>query len=264
MEPSALYADLPSERTLTVREPLPLPSELTLWANQALAREAVRGSTGVRIEVWGGTRAVLRQIALHRLLCVVRPGPDGSVVADVSGPLALFRRTTMYGRALASLVPVLRGADRFTLTSRCSVRGRELAVRIGTGDPVFPPGAPLRRTDSRLEDRFARDFAKAAPDWDLVREPEPVEVDGTWIFPDFALQHRRDAGRRWLLEIVGFWTPEYLAAKLDRLRRSGRRDLLVCLDLDLGCGPEEVAGIPRVIGFRKRVDATAVLAAIGG
>jgi predicted nuclease of restriction endonuclease-like RecB superfamily len=40
-----------------------------------------------------------------------------------------------------------------------------------------------------------------------------VPVGDTVIFPDFALHHRRDAGRRWLVEIVGFWTADYLARK---------------------------------------------------
>jgi predicted nuclease of restriction endonuclease-like RecB superfamily len=62
----------------------------------------------------------------------------------------------------------------------------------------------LCQYDSRLEERFAREFRRVAPDWDLLREPEPIAAEGALIFPDFALQHRSDPSRRWLLEIVGF------------------------------------------------------------
>jgi len=59
--------------------------------------------------------------------------------------------------------------------------------------------------DRKLEERFARDFRRVAPEWDVIREPEAVQAGGTLIFPDFALRHRADR-RRWLVEIVCFWT----------------------------------------------------------
>jgi predicted nuclease of restriction endonuclease-like RecB superfamily len=68
-----------------------------------------------------------------------------------------------------------------------------------------------RRYDSLLEERFAREFRRLAPAWDVIREPEPIAAAGTLIFPDFAVQRRSDPTRRWLLEIVGFfWTPDYV------------------------------------------------------
>jgi predicted nuclease of restriction endonuclease-like RecB superfamily len=38
------------------------------------------------------------------------------------------------------------------------------------------------------------------------------------ISQGFALQHRSNPRQRWLLEIVGFWTPDYLARELARYR----------------------------------------------
>ena len=32
----------------------------------------------------------------------------------------------------------------------------------------------------------------------------------------FAITHRREPTRRWLLEIAGFWTPAYVTEKLER------------------------------------------------
>src|SRR2546427_5183295 len=50
-----------------------------------------------------------------------------------------------------------------------------------------------------------------------------VQAGGTLIFPDFALRHRAD-GRRWLVEIVGFWTRDYVERKLALLRVAGLQD----------------------------------------
>ena len=76
--------------------------------------------------------------------------------------------------------------------------------------------------DSEIESAFVTRFKRATTDWDLVREPEPVAAGATLVFPDFALVHRRTA-RRVLVEIVGFWTPEYLVEKLAALRRARAR-----------------------------------------
>jgi predicted nuclease of restriction endonuclease-like RecB superfamily len=256
-----LYGDIPAEQRIVAPIPLPDARDLALRTNQALVQGHLRSASAVRIEIGSSSRPVVRQLQLKRLLCTVRPSGAG-ICIEISGPYSLFRHTTLYGRALASILPVLRGADGFTLVARCERKGRVLPVRVASGDPVFPPGEDPRRYDSALEERFAKDFAKVAPDWDVVREPEPLPVDGTFVFPDFALVHRRDPRRRWLLEIVGFWTPEYLKLKLARLERAGRSDLIICIDEALGC---DTASLPAgVIPFRRRVDAAAVVRRIAG
>ena len=113
--------------------------------------------------------------------------------------------------------------------------------------------------DSKLEEGFARAFRRIAPDWDVVREPEPVDAGTSLVFPDFALQHRLDRKRRWLLEIVGFWTPDYLARKLALYRTAGLSNLILCIDDARQCSEGDLpAGTP-VLRFRRRVDARAVL-----
>ena len=142
------------------------------------------------------------------------------------------------------------------------LRGRELTVTLRSGDPIFF-GAPLpSRYDSKLEERFARDFRKAAPDWDLVREPEPVRAGEHLIFPDFAISHRRDPTRRALLEIVGFWTPRYLEAKLERLRAARVPNLILCVDDSLKCTDDVCADLPHLVRFKRRIDVAAVLAIV--
>ena len=102
----------------------------------------------------------------------------------------------------------------------------------------------------------------AAPDWDIIREPVPVAVNGALIFPDFELVHRHQTGRRWLLEIVGFWTREYLADKLRRLRAAGIERIILCIDQERCCSDEELPPHACVVRYRGRVDPVSVLAII--
>ncbi len=73
-------------------------------------------------------------------------------------------------------------------------------------------------------------MARIAPDWDVIREPEAVPAAGKLIFPDFLLRHRLDPARAWLVEIVGFWTPDYLSRKLAGLRAARIPNLILCVD----------------------------------
>jgi predicted nuclease of restriction endonuclease-like RecB superfamily len=98
-----------------------------------------------------------------------------------------------------------------------------------------------------------------APDWDVLREPEPISVGTRLVFPDFALQHRQEASRRWLLEIVGFWTPEYLRRKLAFYREARVANLILCIDEARACAEEDLPASAIILRFRRRVDAAAVL-----
>ena len=126
---------------------------------------------------------------------------------------------------------------------------------------IFPAAAPAP-FDSKLEERFARDVARLAPDWDVIREPEPVRAGSTLIFPDFLLRHRIHQHRRVLVEIVGFWTAPYLATKFERLRQARLQNFILCLDEDRACSDGDLPpGLP-VVRFRRRVDAAAVMRAV--
>ncbi len=97
----------------------------------------------------------------------------------------------------------------------------------------------------------------------MVREPEPIAADGRLIFPDFALQLRSNPARRWLLEIVGFWTPDYVARKLALYRSARLSNLILCIDEDRNCAEADLPPGALVVRFRRRVDAAAVLRLVG-
>ncbi|MBA2320952.1 MAG: DUF790 family protein [Deltaproteobacteria bacterium] len=245
-----LFADLPSERR--VRLEVPSAQALLAAANLLLARRALRKASSVRIVLYGAAHGVIRIAQLRRLMCVARRSEDG-LTLEITGVFALFRRTSMYGRAFASMLSALAACDAFVLRATLADGG---TVRLQTGDPIAPPGAAAT-FDSKLEAAFARDVA-ALGGWGILREPEPIEVDGVLVFPDFAVWRSDDPATSWLVEIVGFWTPDYLRAKLDRLARAGRSDLVLVIDRRLGCA-EVVPDLP-VIWFDRRIDAAAVLA----
>jgi len=255
-----LFSDLPAERVLAaLKEPLS-PEQLALRCNAELIASLLGRALRVRIEAHGNVRAVVRHAKLLGLLCQVERAKEG-IQLELSGPFALFRHTRVYGRALASLVPRLAWCDTYRLSAECVLssegEGEVARLSISAGDPVLY-AKQLPAFDSKLEERFARSFARLTAHWEVLREPTAFSIGSSLIFPDFELRHRV-TGATWLLEIVGYWTAEYIERKLMALREAKIENLILCIDEARGCSDEELPASAKVLRFRRTVDPRAVL-----
>lgn len=258
-----LFADLPHEARVA-----PLPAELgplalSLEANLALVASLLARATVVRVNAFESTRALLRRARLSGLICATeRGGRSGEgLELQLSGPFSLFRHTALYGRRLASLVPWLARCQRFELEAECALsrKGGRYVLRCRSGDPL-PAGPEPGLRESRVEERFVRDFRRLGSDWELVRDPEPAAIgEGELLLPDIALELRGAPARRFWLEIVGFWTRHSLEQKLARLARAGVDRVLLCVDAERGCRDEELPEGALVVPYRRKIDAAEVL-----
>jgi predicted nuclease of restriction endonuclease-like RecB superfamily len=256
-----LFADLPELRPVPPLRQAVAPVDLAPRANLSLVQGLLARADRVMIDLIGNALPIVRRAKLRGLIVNVVQ-TDETTRMTISGPLALFHHSRLYGRALGSIVPLLAWSTRFVLEARCRLDEGDRMLRVRSGDPIFPSDEPVA-FDSALEERFARDLRRVAPTWDVIRDPQPLLAEGGLAFPDFALIHREDASRRWLIELVGFWTPEYIARKLATYRAVGVSNLILCIDERHRCAAGELPQGVRLVWFRKRVDPKAVLAAIG-
>lgn len=81
--------------------------------------------------------------------------------------------------------------------------------------------------DSKTEEVFARKFGPSRAGWHLRREAVILEAGEALVVPDFIFTH--EDGTEVALEIVGYWTPEYLAEKLAKLERVRGTHLVVAV-----------------------------------
>ncbi len=254
----ALFGDVRQERRVKPPARTLTPSDLALRVNSRFAQAVVRGASEVEVEAYENVRSLVRHARLRGLLCGVAASDAVRTRLSISGPFALFRHTLVYGRALSELVPLLARAPRFSLSARCRIHGEMVRFVVESGDPLFP-SENLRPFDSRVEERFARDLARLAPDWHVLREPEAVPALGTLIFPDFLLLHRLNPRRRFWVEIVGFWTPEYVSKKLETLRAARIDNLILVIDEARRCSERDIPPDALVVRYQKRVDASKLL-----
>jgi predicted nuclease of restriction endonuclease-like RecB superfamily len=107
-------------------------------------------------------------------------------------------------------------------------RGGRLRLDLASDDGLKSGFPAPEEFDSSIEARFAADW-DAGPQngWRLIREGEVLHRGQKTFMPDFAFQH--ESGARALLEIVGFWTPEYLRAKRETLRMFRESPILLAV-----------------------------------
>ena len=86
---------------------------------------------------------------------------------------------------------------------------------------------PAEEFDSTVEEAFAAKFGEEREGWRLIREGEILHLGQTAFVPDFVFRHQD--GTQVLMEIVGFWTPEYLASKRQTLRQFHEHRILIAL-----------------------------------
>ncbi len=249
----ALFADRPGARQIVAPAAPPSPLEAIEAYNLALVQGLLLRSERVVVEVREHVRAVVRFAKLTGLLCTCGAG-ESAARLEISGPLSILRHTTKYGFALASFFPAVLSTARFRLEAICTLRGEPKHIQIDASDRIARTHKLPRDADSAVERALARDVRRIGGPWTLEREPQAITVGSRLFFPDFTLRRGATAIT---VEIVGFYTPEYLRSKLEVLRSAGIRTMIVCVDESLACADGEIAGT--VLRFKRRVDAAALL-----
>lgn len=275
-----LYADAPGARVLK-RAPTLDGRALLARYNVELARAVLLDAERVRFTTRGGWRRVFSAVKAARLMhTVTRVGRSYQV--EVTGPAAAFIvRSNRYGVRLARVLPALMRSPGWRLEAdvrrgdavmKFAVRSRPRAT--GEKSPI---GGEARRAkyDSKWERSLADDFRKrfgaARSDWTLSRETAPVDAGDELFFPDFTLRHAD--GREALVELVGFWTPEYLEAKARKVEAARLDNLVLVVYRGLAVGGKSAdrgaaldslttaAGMDRIVWFVNKPQAAEVVRA---
>ncbi|MFN8529738.1 MAG: DUF790 family protein [Anaerolineae bacterium] len=263
-----LYADRPSEYRLTRIETNWTAHTLIARYNLELARAALYWSDAMQVEVYDHFKTFWKYLKLFKLMFWATPIADGYQV-ELDGPISPFvQSTTRYGRQFAVFLPALFLGERWTMqaTTRPPQFEEKLVYRLDHTTPLTSHFKATALYDSRMEADFAAEFeAKFGSErgqWQLQREDEVLLLGDTVMIPDFSLTHKKD-GRRALIEIVGFWHPDYLRRKLEKVRAAGRRNLLLLVYEQVNLTKQMLSDVPaEVLYFKTKPVLKDVMAAV--
>ncbi len=260
-----LYADYPEFHRLAA---FPagygaeaLRADYDLAQAQAVLYDAVR----VTIEATGDLRHIVQYARLSRLLYrIIRRRPGYQFTFD--GPNSVLRRTRAYGVDFARFLAALVQARGWRMDAEVVLRRgwRPVTFALTDADGLRSRVPAPALFDSKIEETLARKFGPSRDGWRLAREAAVLQAGEALVVPDFVFTH--EDGTEVALEIVGYWTPEYLAEKLAKLEQVRGTHLIVAvrkaLALRAGHLPADVlpfassillkALMPRLEAFRRR------------
>src|ERR671910_107024 len=269
------------------------------WYNLSLMQTLLFNCTKLDFYISGGLnwKRVLRSIKRLGLMYHLQQPQqqqENRIICSLEGPLSLFKLTDRYGTLLAKLLPsIIFSSDkkresgsggewhldawivRKTMDGRkvyeFKISKNELPELLTDPYPSFPPSSSTEKEvavssplyndyyiyDSAVEEKFAKRFEQAETGWRLTREPDPLVLsNGGAFIPDFMFEKY---DKKIYLEIVGFWTKEYLERKLQKLadifiisadsrkKRNNNKDktdlLFIAVNEDFACSKSSFSSV---------------------
>lgn len=232
-----LWSDVDENLILKSFDP-PGATELLEQYNLSLAQTLLFKSLAMSFKASDNWKDIFRGLKRLGLMYSVEKS-EGTVRVTVDGPLSLLKMVDRYGTSLAKLLPHVVRAQEWEVNADILSRGRqrriyrfELTSRDAKALLPSMPAPADQLYDSGVEQRFASSFNSLNTGWVLKREPEPLPAGIYVLIPDFSFEK---SGLKVYLEIMGFWTQEYLEKKVEKLRSLRDVDMMVAVDENMVC-----------------------------
>ncbi len=230
----SLFADHESEQVLK-EFAAPTPEEQLKWYNLSLAQTLLFKAVGMEVFVSGNYQNIFRKIKYLGLMYLVEK--DGKMRVTIEGPASLFKMTEKYGTALAKLFPEIIGED-WRMRATIVRRGFDGSPRTYTFELDHSFNSILLKRayeadfDSAVEEKFYSGFSSLSTGWAITREPEFLIAGSSVFIPDFGFTK---GSMKFYMEVVGFWTEDYLKRKIQKLRQLKEENMIVAVDESLAC-----------------------------
>lgn len=264
-----LYADLLENRILTDFE-APTPEELIHRYNLSQVQGIFYRASQISLQAHrndpGEYKLLFRYLKFFQLMTYIEGDADTGFTITIDGPTSLFKANTRYGLSLAKLIPALLHVTKWSLKAQLQTKDTySKTVKQGNFELDDKCGlvthyAPGKTYDSMLEESFAKSWEKTPTEWKLEREVNLIPLPGSVMIPDFRLVH--PDGRDFLLEIVGFWRPEYLQKKFYQVCHADVDNLILAISerLNLEKAGVKFTDVPaKVIWFKEKLQPKQVL-----
>jgi uncharacterized protein len=240
---SALYADVIDEQRLRTFGTDYDETALLARYNVAQTQACLYRAAKMTIEAAADFKPIIRAAKLAGLLHeITRLGPSRYRIF-LSGPASVLRRTRSYGVNMAKILPVLLACADWKMTAEIEAPfGRPALLGLSPADGLSSRASSPPEYDSELERKFAANFGAKRDGWTLIREGGIIHAGQRVFIPDFVFRH--EDGTEVLFEIVGFWTPQYLAHRLDTLKFCRGQPLLLAAPINIAA---ELPALPECI-----------------
>lgn len=281
-----IWADRESEAVL-VEAPEVDPADLLRRYNLSLTQTLLFDAVELSFSVSGEFQPIFGHLKYLGLMYDV----DEDLTVHVTGPASVVSGARTYGTSMAKLLPTITKAEEWRVSAdvETEVGGepRIYEFEVDSGDAhLFPERSPdgsAEAFDSEVERDFATRITSLVDGWTVTREPTILRTGNRVMIPDFGFERERSGGHvgdgrdgdgrgggghggdgdgdqdhadEFYLEVVGFWTPEYLREKLEKVRVvESEYPLVLAVNETLNCAEADFAdaNVDEVFFYRDRI-----------
>jgi len=233
----ALFGDFKSNYVLKNIKGLITSSIIIKRYNLALAQAILYQALDMKVKAYSDFKTVFKYIGLSGLLHTIKPAGKGYFI-EINGPLSIFRRTQKYGIRFSRFLAGLVMAQNWEMSSRINTRFGIKILKLSSKSGLKSFYSPEKIFDSSFEQKFYIKFLKTKKEWVIKRESEVIDLGGIILVPDFVFYH--ETGEKVFFEIIGFWTPEYLTKKLEKMKKIKNEHLIIAINRNLNCSKNEL------------------------
>jgi predicted nuclease of restriction endonuclease-like RecB superfamily len=257
----SIYADLAENQKLIQFDedgPRALLDRYNLAQAQALLYRCMEMRLWVLRQDAANTRELFREIKAYRLIHDIK-SQSSEYEIRLDGPVSLFHRSQKYGIQMAVFLPALLNCKGWRMRAEiASKKGGSAFYEINSRQEKL---SSYRVKDVSYEnplvEKLVTSWASLDNEWTLAPSTEVIGLGETAFVPDFVVRHPE--GKRIYMEVLGFWTPEYLDKRLSEFERTGFKDFIIAAWDELrGSREPSSTRHPNVVIFKRSLDPAAV------
>ncbi len=197
------------------------PSAITLLSRYNIAQIQATLYRAINMTIWikNDLKRIVRYAKMLNLLHKITYLGNGEYKIFFDGPASILRNTQRYGVSMATFFPVLTTSKNWKMRVliKSKFKSFDNILELSDKDKLKSHLPITNDFDSIIEEQFYKKWGTGSRNgWKLERESEIIHNGQRVFFPDFVFRH--NSGAFAYLEIVGFWTPEYLKHKSDTLQ----------------------------------------------
>lgn len=265
-----LYADLPENQKLADFEQLNCTELLNLY-NLAQAQALLYRCTEMRLSVETQNpesyRELFTAIKAYRLIHTIKGSSSTSYKVRLDGPVSIFHHSQKYGIQMAVFLPALLLCKGWRMQA-------QIAQQNSGGSPTNA-FFELDHTQKQLHshylsaassenpvlEKLAASWGRVETLWELEPSREVIDLGESAFIPDYVLRHAD--GQQFYLEILGFWTPNYLKERLKEFEHAGVRNFILAAWDELRGSRDPLTTVPpHTIIFKRSLDPVVVELAV--
>ena len=145
----------------------------------------------------------------------IKGNPVEGYEVRLDGPVSMFHRSQKYGVQMAVFLPALLTCKgwrmRAEIVSKTS--GRAFFEMNSNQNQLRSHYLSAPAYENPVLEKLETAWERSDTSWSLEPSSEVIDLGESAFIPDFLLRH--PDGRQVYLEVLGFWTPPHLKARLE-------------------------------------------------